>query len=151
MDLSLKKSWLYLLVALAAAAVAVSLAGDRSPLSAQTQSPVGFIDRDLVLRSYAGEAIAAVLAERDRLQEEFDRIAARLDEEAKLALFQEYEERLARYEEEMGIDQLIGDIDQALAAAAAEAGVSVVVDQSAVVWGGVDLTGAVLRRLGVIQ
>jgi len=26
-----------------------------------------------------------------------------------------------------------------------------VVDQSAVVWGGVDLTGAVLRRLGVIQ
>lgn len=146
-------AWLFIGTAVLILAASFLLTGGapQDSLSAQVRTEVGYVDWDLILSAYAGDAIAAVLAERDRLQEEFDRQAPGLEEDARLALFQEYERRLADFEREMEIDRLMSDIDQAMSAVAAEAGVTVIVDRGAVVWGGVDLTGAVLRRLGVAE
>ncbi len=95
----------------------------------------------------------AVRQERDRLQEEFDRLSADLDEAAKEQLFNEYQGRLEAYEQELGteIEERLNEIGEVLEAVARENGVTVVVDRAAVVWGGVDLTGEVLRRLGVLD
>ena len=148
-----KRNWLLVPAALllvAAVTLSFHSASQRS-LSAQVRTEVGYVDWDLILEAYAGDAIAAVLAERDRLQEEFDRQAPSLDEAARRQLFGEYERRLADFERDMDIERLLSEIDAAMNAVAQESGVTVIVDQSAVVWGGVDLTGAILRRLGVIQ
>lgn len=149
-----KRTWLLVtaaVVAVSAAALFLWYPSPQGSLSAQVRSQVGYVDWDLILSSYAGDAISAVLAERDRLQGEFDSQASELDEAGRRALFEEYERRLAAYEHEMGIERLMSDIDAALSAVAAENGVTVILDPTAVVWGGVDLTGPVLRRLGVLD
>ena len=146
----MKPTRIWLLAALAVALVAAA-ALTMNPLTAQVRSEVGYVDRDLIVEAYAGREIASVLQERDRLQEEFDKEAADLDMAARQRLFAEYEERLAAYEQELGVERRMREIENALAEVVAESGVTVIVDRSAVVWGGVDLTQAVLRRLGVID
>lgn len=139
------------LIGVLAVAVVAAWAWNMKPLTAQIRTEVGHVDRDLIIDAYAGREIVAILQERDRLQEQFDRESAELDEAARQRLFAEYEERLVAYESELGIDRRMREIENALAAAAAEAGVSVIVDREVVVWGGVDLTEAVLRRLGLLD
>lgn len=117
--------------------------------AAQQQSTVGYVDRDAIVDAYAGTQIAMVIRERDRLQELFDQESQGLDEEAKLALFEEYEGRLQEFEESVGIRQLMEDMTRAFQEVAAENGVDVILDVSSVVYGGVDLTSRVAERLGL--
>lgn len=139
--------------ALAVVAVAAAAWWWGHPLIAQVKSEVGYVDWELVANAYAAPEIASIEQERDRLQEEFDREAASLEEPAVLELFAEYEARLDAFRQAVyaSIQERLLEIEKAVADAAAEAGVSVVVDQNVVVWGGVDLTEAVLRRLGLIE
>lgn len=148
----MKRFYKALLAALALAMV-VAAAWSIGPLTAQQRSEVGYIDWEFVVNAYWQVEIDMVLEERDRLQEEFNRESADLDEDAKLELFAEYEARLDAFEQEVFVDaeQRMKEIETALAEAAVEAGVSVVVDHGAVVWGGVDLTEPVMRRLGLID
>lgn len=133
------------------AAVAAALWGN--PLVAQVRSDVGYVDWELVANTYAAPEIALIEQETDRLQEEFDRKSAGLEEAARLQMFAEYEARLDAFKQEMyvNIQERLREIERAVAEAAAEAGVSVVVDRGVVVWGGVDLTDNVMRRLGLID
>lgn len=140
--------WLLALLVLAGVAAA---AWTMKPLTAQVRSEVGYVDRELIVDAYVGRELAAIMDARDRLQAEFDRESAELDFAAREQLFAEYAGMLAAFELEIGIEDRLREIENALAAAAAESGVSVIVDQEMVVWGGVDLTEAVLRRLGLID
>lgn len=150
----LSRIWL---LAVLAIAVVIGAAIWINPMAAQMRSNVGYVDSDVLVQAYAGREIEAareaVRQERDRLQEAFDRESADLDEAAKEQLFAEYQARLAAYEEELGveIERRLSEIGEVLQAVAAENGVNVIVERAAVVWGGVDLTGAVLRRLGVVD
>lgn len=152
--MKISRAWMLAAAAVAVVAAAVVIL---NPLAAQTQSTVGYVDSELLIQAYAGREIEAareaVRQERDRLQEEFDRLSADLDEAAKEQLFNEYQGRLEAYEQELGteIEERLNEIGEVLEAVARENGVTVVVDRAAVVWGGVDLTGEVLRRLGVLD
>lgn len=131
-----------LLVALGAVFWAIN------PTTANPESAIGYFNQDVVIEVYAGQQIMAAIEEERRLQELFDGEAAELDDEARWELFLKYEEQLLAYEEELGIPQLLSDIEAALRQSMEAHGVSVVLDEAAVVLGGVDLTPDVLRRLG---
>lgn len=135
------------LVAVLALGLAVAAVFGLWSTTASAESVVGYVDRDYVIEAYAGAQIAAVIQERDRLQREFDEVSQDLDEAEKQALFEEYEARLIAYEQEVGIAALMQNIEDALQAVAEEYGVTVIVDHSVIIFGGIDLTAAVLNHL----
>ena len=118
--------------------------------TAQQASKIGYIDSDGLLDAYAQTLLPVVLNERDRLQSLFDEESAGLDDEAKQALFAEYERRLDEFSQ--GVErQMIQDVERVLAEVAKEAGVDVVFDARVVYYGGVDLTLEVAERLGLLE
>lgn len=117
--------------------------------AAESRSNVGYLDRQAIVDDYAGAQIAMVINERDRLQVLFDVESEGLEEPEKQELFARYESQLLAYEESVGIRGLMEDIETALREAAEEHGVDVILDDSVVVYGGVDLTDAVRSKLGI--
>jgi len=128
---------------------AIAALGGMMFSTAQQQSSVGYVDRDAIVDLYAGLQISMVMNERDRLQDLFDQESEGLDAEAKQALFERYETLLKEFEENVGIRNLMEDLTRAFEEVAAESGVDVILDVSAVVYGGVDLTPRVAERLGL--
>jgi len=157
-------------VALLAALVFLAPAG----AGAQGEGPaVGYVDLQVIQAQYLlpnlQPSLAALEQRLIELQAKFDEESVGLDDEAKQALFNVYQAELnaqsagvERFEEE-----LKANIAAAIASVAAEHGVSTVLakdvvltvtgdhglprvmTQPLVLHGGIDLTGPVLRRLGV--
>lgn len=112
---------------------------------------VGFLDQELIVEAYAGPQLNAFVYEENRLQSQFDKESAQMNEEEKWELFTKYQLELDKIEKELGIFDLFDDINQAIEASAKAHGVSFVLDQHAIVYGGVDLTVDVLRRLDLLD
>ena len=118
-------------------------------LGAEPEASVGYVNNDLIVDAHAGEQFAAVVRERDRLQQEFNAQSADLDEGERQTLFGEYETRLQAYEDQLGIASLLAGYDAAMEEVMVENDVTIILDVEAVVHGGVDLTEAVLQKLGI--
>ncbi|MFS8665142.1 MAG: hypothetical protein LOD84_05635 [Limnochordales bacterium] len=116
-------------------------------LLAQGGTVIGYVDVERVIEEYLFPALNEPF-EREvaRLQAEFDEASADLADEEKLALFRQYEERLEEYRQAL-VDGETPRIHAAVAAAAEEHGVAVVLARPAVLHGGVDLTDTVLAHL----
>lgn len=128
-------------------ALLVAAAGGLISSTAAVETSVGYVDKDAIVDEYAGPQISSVVKERDRLQKKFDEESKSLDAQAKKELFSKYEEQLKAFETKVGIRKLMADVDAAFKKVAEENGVDVIVEQSAVVYGGVDLTQAIRKEL----
>lgn len=110
---------------------------------------VGVIDSDRILSEYLSEELRIPLTQAtEELQAEFDRESEGLSDQEKQALFREYQSRLDAIRDAL-IQEQIPRIQSAISAVAQEQGITLVLDQTAVHLGGVDLTEKVLARLGV--
>lgn len=111
---------------------------------------VGVIDSDRLLSEYLSEELRIPLSEATaELQAEFDRESEGLSDQEKQVLFREYQARLDAIRDAL-IQEQIPRIQSAISAVAEEQGITLVLDQTAVHLGGVDLTEKVLARLGVL-
>lgn len=116
---------------------------------------VGYVDLKAIQAQYLVPNLQAPMAALEQqlieLQAEFDQQSAGLDDEAKQALFNTYQQHLDAQSAE--VERLQHDLEakilEAIASVAAEQGVEAVLAKQVVLYGGTDLTGAVLRRLGV--
>jgi len=134
--------WLGALVLSAAVAF---VAG--TTLFAQTESTVGYVDVDRLINEYLVPVLDEPLArETARLQAEFDAASADLEEEEKRELFMQYQYLLDAIKQQM-VDEQLPFINEAVAAVAQRSGVTVVLERQVVLYGGVDLTDAVLQEL----
>ncbi|HEY8417936.1 MAG TPA: OmpH family outer membrane protein [Limnochordales bacterium] len=130
------------IVLVAALAFAVS-----ATLSAQTESTIGYVDADRIIEGYLIPVLDEPLSkETARLQAEFDAAAEGLGDEEKLNLFNQYQAELDWYKQRL-IDEQMPTINDAVAKVAQRHGVSVVLERQVVLYGGVDLTDAVLQEL----
>lgn len=129
-----------------------------APATAGAQSDglgVGYVDLQVIQAQYLVPNLQAPLAALEQrlieLQAEFDQQSAGLDDESKQALFNTYQQELNAQsaEVERFQQELEAKIVEAIASVAAEQGVATVLTKQVVLYGGTDLTGAVLRRLGV--
>lgn len=145
------KLWYKPVLCLAVVALVGVLFWGGKPSTAAEESNIGFVDQDLVIDAYAGDQIAAVIRQRDLLQEKFDNESSDLSEEEKRQLFLQYEAELQAFEANVGIRTLMDEIDQAFQASAEAHGVTVILDQGAIVMGGVDLTRDIQERLGLLS
>ena len=143
---------------LAAAAVAVVAAAVviLNPLTAQTQSDGGLRRFGTFVQAYAGREIeAAGLCVKNgtgckRSLTAYRPISTRPQRNSCLTSIKGAWKRMSKSWAPK-LKSASNEIGEVLEAVARENGVTVVVDRAAVVWGGVDLTGEVLRRLGVLD
>src|SRR5690606_36844073 len=81
-----------------------------------------------------------------RLQAKFDAAVADLDDEEKLNLFNHYQAQLDWYRQQLADAELPNSNDTVIRVAQ-RLGVAVVLERQVVIYGGVDLTDAVLEEL----
>lgn len=138
----------------AAVVLALAVVGASSlwPSRAQDESEVGWIDEAALVNDYllakASNEIALVNQETARLQAQFDRERMGLDDSAAEQLFRQYQARLDAYRQEL-YGPYLEELRAAIAQVAEEHGISVVLNQEVVLWGGVDLNGPVRRLVGL--
>jgi len=138
-----KRQILSLLVAVL---VCVGFTGAFSPKTAFASDNIGFVNVQRVFSSYPDISTvkAAMGLEQKKAQEEFNSKAASLDDNGKRALDKELTERIAKRE-----DELMGPIQKKILAAinkvAKTQGLTTILDASAVVTGGKDITKDVIE------
>lgn len=110
----------------------------------------GVVDSDRIIDEYLAEDLRESLEmATEELQVEFNRESAGLDDDAKEELFREYQARLNAIREAL-IQERLPRIHAAIREVAQNNEITMVLDLSAVHYGGVDLTDEVLARLGVV-
>lgn len=116
---------------------------------ASRESDIGVIDSTIIESKYIIPLLQGPLEkEQQKLQQEFDSKSKNLSDTAKQNLFNEYQERLSNKENEL-LGEVLSKMQSAIDKVAIETGISIVVDKTAVHWGGVDITTQVLAKLGV--
>lgn len=119
---------------------------------AQDRSEVGWIDDSALVNDYlvakASAEIALVNQETARLQAQFDRERLGLNEAEAEQLFYQYQARLEAYRQEL-YGPYLEELRAAIEQVAEEHGVSVVLNQQVVLWGGVDLNEPVRQLVGL--
>lgn len=137
---------------LTVAAIACGLLTPVPALAAGTKDKpgpgIGYVNRQQVFAAYPGieELMKQIQTLRQAAQKEYDEQAKDLPAEARKAL----NEKIAREEaqREDALMQPVGDkIGAAIQAAAAEKSLPVILDATAVVYGGTDITAAVIARV----
>lgn len=110
------------------------------PAHGQSDTQVGVVNLERVLTEYMAEPL---LDARDELQDEFDKKSADLEDETEIAeLFGEYQSQLNELENEYRTK-----IQDAITEVGEKQGLDVILPQSGVLYGGVDLTDEVLAVL----
>ena len=80
------------------------------------------------------------------MQAELDEAVVGKSETEQQRLFEEYQAQLYSYQQQL-VDELLAQVRETIAVVAEELGLSVVLDANGVMYGGVDITEAVLDRL----
>lgn len=117
---------------------------------AVAQGTVGVVDSGRIIDEYLVEELREPLTRATQeLQQAFDEESAGMDDAEKQILFEEYQARLEAVREAL-VQERLPAIQTAIQAVAESHEVTLVLDRSAVHFGGIDLTDEVLARLGVI-
>lgn len=121
----------------------------QTPSMASASSTIGVIDMSKVVTSENPDVAKArdeLMKFSQELQTKFDAQAANLDDQGKQKLFLELQQQLRDKETEMQ-KQMETKVTDATKAVADAKGLSMVLNKSAVLYGGVDITDAVAKKL----
>ncbi|MBB5336136.1 OmpH family outer membrane protein [Pectinatus brassicae] len=118
-----------------------------SPAQASAAS-IGDVNIREVLASYPDMRTtnAAIDLERQKAQQDFNEKAKSLDDKAKRELFNKMNQQMAQRQDEL-IKPIREKLQKAIEAVAKEKGLEVILDSSVVVYGGEDVTKAVMAKL----
>lgn len=119
-----------------------------SALAAGTGNLIGHVNVQRVFRNYPDmqTTMSAINLERQRAENEFKEKAASLDEKGKRELGEKLSERVQKKEESL-LNPIRSSISKAIAEVAKSHGIENVVDSSAMVYGGMDLTQEVMEYI----
>ena len=112
--------------------------------AAEAGNVVGYVNVQQVFQSYPDikTTMSAVDLERQKAQQEFESKAASLDDSGKQKLSQQ----VAKREQDL-MGPIQKKVQKAIATVAKRAGINSVVDSSAMLYGGKDLTGDVIAEV----
>lgn len=120
-----------------------------NPVNAAPQSSIGVVDMSAVFKPDSKDILEAqqkIQEASDATQKEFNEKSANMSEEEKSKLFGEMQQQLMTKREE--IQKGLSDkVDAAVKSVADGRGLTLVVDKRAVLYGGVDITGDVAKKL----
>lgn len=143
----MKKKGLVLTV-VAVCLVGILLIQDRPVGVAQRQGHIGTIDLEAIWNHNILPGLEEpLIQETARLQAELDIAVEGKTEAEKQETFDAFQTKLYALQQEI-VDGLLDDVRRVIAEVAEEQGISVVLDANSVMYGGIDVTHAVLERLG---
>lgn len=137
---------------LALAVVALCLAGalllQNQPIGiAQRQGDTGTIDLEAIWTHHILPGLEGpLMQETARLQAELDVAVQGKTDAEKQQTFDAFQAKLYSLQQDL-VDELLDDVRRVIAEVAEEFGISVVLDANSVMYGGIDITQAVLQRL----
>ena len=116
--------------------------------SAASSVNVGVVDRDQVLSQHPSVAdfqtkMNAAISE---VQKDFEEKSQGMTDQEKADYYRQCQQRLAQKQNEL-MDPILKSVDDAIKKVADTKGLSVVIDNSAVVYGGTDITQDVISKL----
>lgn len=116
--------------------------------AAEAGNVVGYVNVQQVFQSYPDikTTMSAVDLERQKAQQEFESKAASLDDSGKQALGEKLSQQVAKREQDL-MGPIQKKVQKAIATVAKRAGINSVVDSSAMLYGGKDLTGDVIAEV----
>lgn len=134
-----------LAVVLAVVAAGAGLAG-WSLARADRLSAIAYVDTGRLANEFPDMKTMRQQLEKDTaaMQKEYDRKAASLSQEEKVKLFQDYQARLDKKKEAM-VSTALARAVQVVGEVAKKQGYSVVLEKQGVLYGGTDITDAVIR------
>jgi outer membrane protein len=137
-----------LALVLAGVAMAAGLAG-WSLAQADRLSAVGYVDTGRVADEFPDMKAMRQQLEKETIamQQEYDRNAASLSQEEKVKLFQQYQTKLDRKKEGL-VSTALAKVVQVTGDVAKKQGLTVVLEKQSVLYGGTDITDAVIRAGG---
>lgn len=118
----------------------------------QSNHRIGYVDLDVLFANHPQKEYSEeqLREEAQSLQQQLEEEAADLTSQERQELLQNYQQQLEELEQDL-IAEVMEDINEQISKVAEEAGVSVVLDKSAVVTGGYDLTEEVIEVLQEIE
>lgn len=126
---------------------AIAIVG--SALGEGPEGSVGYVNLEQVWALAILPALDPPLqAETERLQIELDELVEGKTESERQALFEEYQGRLYARQQQL-LDPLLIRVGEIIGEVAENMGVDIVIDAQSVLWGGVDMTPAVLNAIDI--
>lgn len=122
---------------------------DSGIASAASSGNVGVIDRDQVMNQHpdSQNIESQFRAAVTEVQRDFEEKSAGMNEQEKQDYYRQCQQRLQQKQQEL-LEPIIKSIDDTIKKVASNKGLSVVIEKSAVVYGGQDITQDVVSRLG---
>lgn len=116
--------------------------------AAASESAIGVVNFQMVVTQSPelAKVRTAMQEEVKNAQKDFETKSASMNDQEKQQYYQQLQERLANKEKEL-MDPLMKGIEDAIKKVADKKGLSVVVEKSTVVYGGVDITDEVAKSL----
>lgn len=117
-------------------------------VASAASSAIGVVDYRQVMSQHPGleAANSQMQQEVTAAQADFEAKAAEMNDEQKAAYYQQTQQRLSQKQADL-IEPLNKQVETAVKAVAEAKGLSVVIDKSAVVYGGQDITQDVIKKL----
>lgn len=129
--------------------VGVSQSGlGRESAGSPLDSAIGKVTYNDVMKDVPGiiEAQSSMRQEVEAVKKEFDEKSKNMNDEEKQKLYNQYQEKLQLKEKDL-LEPLKKKVDEAVVAVGKKKGLMVVVDKSAVAYGGLDVTADVVAEL----
>ncbi len=118
-----------------------------SVLGEGPEGSVGYVNLERIWAQALLPALDPPLqAETERLQAELDQLVEGKSEAERQALFEEYQGRLYARQQQL-LDPMLLYVGEVIGQVAEAMGVTIVIDAQSVLWGGVDMTAAVLDAI----
>ncbi|MDO4177675.1 MAG: OmpH family outer membrane protein [Phascolarctobacterium sp.] len=116
--------------------------------AAQSESAIGVVNYQMIVTQSPelANVRTAMQAEVESARKDFDEKSANMNDQEKQRYYQQLQERIANKEKEL-MDPLMKNIEAAIKKVADKKGLSVVVEKSGVIYGGVDITDEVAKSL----
>ena len=145
----MKKGLIFILLFIVSLAVIIV-----NPIQANQEQTVeekpqiGYVDMQRLFKNHPQKQASEeeLETEAQALKEELKTRAKTMDKEARQELLKKYQNQLSQQEEEL-INDVLADINQKISQVAQERELSVVLDKSAVIYGGHNLTEIVLTEI----
>lgn len=135
---------------LGVAGIALSQTG-RAPVATAASSggDIGYVNYQLLVSQHPDMAAAqqSMQSEVDQAKKDFDAKTQGMNDQDKQQYYMQTQQRLSMKQQEL-LKPIYDKVDAAIKDVASAQGVSVVLDKSNVIYGGKDLTDAVMKKIG---
>ena len=146
----MKKGIIFILLFVISLAVIIAnpIKAEEDKAVSQPASQIGYVDMQKLFQNHPQKKASEQKLEDEakKLKEELKDRGKTMDKEERQKLLQKYQGQLNQQEQQL-IEEVLTDINNKISQLAAENDISVVLDKSAVIYGGQNLTAQVLAEI----